>query len=289
MGSASRKPQRGTHDGFNQGSGDGDGEGITGSGSQNQGGRGEPSSGEAVMEPVPCAGEPTGRRPGRPSEESADLLAGFPFEAAEHKNDPVPFREPGDLLIQHLIEFSHHRLGRRRGQVIDLQLVAAGTFRTFDTNAEGGPERDTVQPCAHHLAACNLRSLARQDEECGLEGIVRISRVTQEPAAGRENGWSVATDEQFECGFVVVSYPARGQIRVRHPSRGERGVKSRKLLKPSPVGHTRPSLPHRIRVEEGREFSIVPHALSNGELASEYGDGGLHILTIRFAKSLATP
>jgi hypothetical protein len=61
---------------------------------------------------------------------------------------------------------------------------------------------DAVQPAADHLSRRNGSGLADEDKECGLEGVVGVVVVSQQPAAHAQDHRPMPAHQGFKGRFV---------------------------------------------------------------------------------------
>ncbi len=180
------------------------------------------SAGQGNPEPVLGPADPGLDRPHRPAQAGRGLLVGQTIEEAEHQGSPVLLRQVAHLLADRRDEVRPIRLGDE----IELPTRRLPLLRATDgrrpSGARGDPPGDPVQPARRRFMPADRPGLAGEDQERGLEGILRVVLVAEPGAAGPQDHRAMPLDE---CGegnlgrFLVaptVKEPVQ-QLTVRHP------------------------------------------------------------------------
>ena len=74
---------------------------------------------------------------------------------------------------------------------------------------------DAVQPVTNGLSGQKRRSLADQDEERGLEGVLGIVRIVEDTTADRQHHGAVTAHQSRESGLVALSQKTLQQLTIR--------------------------------------------------------------------------
>ena len=126
--------------------------------------------------------------------------------------------ELGRLLRRHVKALPHpRRLSLPRRGPSPLALPASPGLYPC---ARRDPMGDAVEPCAQHVVIADRTGLLDQDEERGLEGIFRIVRFGQPPAADAEHHWAMALEDRLERGLVTPREEALQELRLAQPRQG---------------------------------------------------------------------
>jgi hypothetical protein len=127
----------------------------------------------------------------------------------------VPGWELHHLFIQHPIQFDPGQIGLwSRGEFLDSTHFTVGMPIPTTPNAQSDPERHSVQPRAQHFPCRNRTRFACQHEECCLECIICIVRVSQDSSTHCENHRGMSADEQLECNLIPIGGKTGKQVRV---------------------------------------------------------------------------
>jgi hypothetical protein len=84
------------------------------------------------------------------------------------------------------------------------QGLRGGVGPGLAASAKGGAVGDAVQPAGERRAAPERACLPGEGEEGGLEGVLGVLPVAQEPAADAEHHGAVPPDEHLEGGLVAA-------------------------------------------------------------------------------------
>src|SRR5262245_37942869 len=143
------------------------------------------------------------------------LLDGLAPQLAQDDGFPVVLGQPADLLVQH-----------RQQVALDLRVghgwFGHGGHRSFPLPAPG-PARPglesclsghPVEPAADLRAGVDRRRLADQDEEGGLEGVLRVVPCPQDAAADPPDHRPVAVHERLQRRRLLAAQEALQQMAV---------------------------------------------------------------------------
>ena len=148
--------------------------------------RAESSAAEAVAEDLPGPGQSRLDRPDRPAQMTGGMLVGARPEVAEDHGGPIPLGEPAQLLVERPDQFvvdpgaGLPRLPRRD----PLVPTPPGDGRP---EADRGPVGHLMEPGAEGIPDPEGAGPPDQDQERGLEGILRVTRLDQDAPADPED------------------------------------------------------------------------------------------------------
>jgi hypothetical protein len=141
---------------------------------------------------------------------------GEPFEVTENHRHSIFFRETRQLAIEHFGEFKASWLGIGRGEILDRvpRRLAITTTGRLDALTLGDPPGNPVNPGADRLVDADRPSLADQDEESGLKGILRLMAVAESPTTDTQNERSVPGYKSLESRRVTPNRVAFQELRI---------------------------------------------------------------------------
>ena len=93
-----------------------------------------------------------------------------------------------------------------------LQPFLPAVFRGAE--AQSCPERDCVQPAGQRRSVAQRSSLADQDQEGSLEGVLDLLGVAQQSPADSKNEWPMPPEQHLERRLVALIEPALQQLSV---------------------------------------------------------------------------
>ena len=180
--------------------------------------RNDPPPRQPRAEPIARPGEPAAHRSDRPAQLLRRHLVGQALEVAEDDDCPVFLRQPTDLLMDRpgCIIIEHgvalRAFGRQGRHGRPQSLVPLATHRA-GTLGGGDSHRHAVQPGRHRPAPADGMRPDRQDQECGLEGVVNVVGIGQRGAADAQDHGPVSGHEggEGQLGRLVVDITAGGE------------------------------------------------------------------------------
>ena len=163
------------------------------------GGRRQAAAGQAVFQLLPRPVEPPAHAPRRASQPPRRLLVRPALEVAEHHRPAVLLRQPADLLIDHRPELGPFQVaggfhGLGPGALRFLGRAPGRVAPDAGSDAIG----HAVQPGAERLGVAQRTGLAQQDEERGLEGVLDVATVVEQPPADAQDHRSVPRHQRLE-------------------------------------------------------------------------------------------
>ena len=145
---------------------------------------GDAPADQPIPEPFAAPRQPALQRAEGPAQLSRGLLPRQALQEAEHDRGAVPPRQPVDLLVDERAEVVGTGVaGRRVGQLGGPALVPTPTG-LGRPGAPGDPAGDLMQPGGQGVPHPQRAGPARQDEERGLEGVLRRVLVAEDRSAG---------------------------------------------------------------------------------------------------------
>ena len=129
-----------------------------------------------MAEALAAAEEPALDRAHRPAEVPRGLFVGAAFQVAEDDRRAIALGEPVDLLVQQPLQLEVPLgPGLLRGdRRVAFEAAVAGGGRP---GAGRGPVGDLVQPGADRIPHPEPARPLDQDQERGLEGVLRVVRI----------------------------------------------------------------------------------------------------------------
>ena len=190
-------------------------------GGQQAGRERQASACEPGSQQVTRPGEPALDRPDRPFEEGGHLLVRLPLQVAEDDGLAIFLGESADLLMQHgpelvpcgvvVVTRGQHR------RALPFPSVTPGRVGLRSYRRAVG---HLVEPVPQHLAIADRPGLADEQEERGLEGVLRVLRLVEHVPADAEDHRPMPPDEHLEGGLRLrgqsVQEP-RQQLAIAHP------------------------------------------------------------------------
>jgi hypothetical protein len=176
------------------------GPGVVGQqGGQPGSGQRHPATGEALAEQLPGLRQPGGDRPLRAANLPGRLVVGLAAQVAEDDRGAVLGREPADLLVEDRPQVVPHGRGGGVGRWHRRRPPLAGLAPgTVGSGVGGDPAGDPVQPRPDRDARPEGRGLAGEHQEGGLEGVLRVVGVAEQPPTDAEHHRPVAGDQLGE-------------------------------------------------------------------------------------------
>ncbi len=125
------------------------------------------------------------------------------FEVAENDRDPVALGKAVDLLVEHALDIgadSFVALVASCGELCHMSLMSAppGCGRAGAGRRAKG---HLMEPRTEGIVNPEVAGLLDQDEERGLEGVLRVVGVDKLGTANAQNHRAVALDDRLECQF----------------------------------------------------------------------------------------
>src|SRR5262249_41803456 len=150
-------------------------------------------------------GEPTGHGAFGDAKLQGGLFARFAFQITKGDERAILFRKATNRLI----EKRQQRvpwLALRRFWLGHLLCwpFACSSSGLFRLHLEGHMMRDSLQPASKQARREKGASLASQDEERRLEGVLGIVMIAQNAPASAQNHWPVPAHEQLKGCVVSV-------------------------------------------------------------------------------------
>ena len=150
-------------------------------------------------------------RADRPLEPARRLGVRESFEVAEQDRHAVFLGQSAQFVIQGREEFRPFRVGRR-----NRRLPRGGRDFAGSPLLGQGPcpvrhaPGHAVEPAAQRVVDPDHPRLADEDQECGLERVLNVSRVVQGTATDAEDHRAMAGHQGLEGRFRRVGRPGRG-------------------------------------------------------------------------------
>jgi hypothetical protein len=142
----------------------------------------------------------------------------------QDKGDAERFRQLAHCLIQHTPQFTPDEtvrvFGCRGGLGVRLDLTPP---RRLGPGAQGSSRGNAVQPGAEGLGPLQGAGLACQEQEGGLEAVLRGVPVMQDAAAGGQHHWTVASHQGGEGGLIAAGGEVRQELGVGQVGRTRGG------------------------------------------------------------------
>jgi hypothetical protein len=165
------------------------------------------------------------------------LLVGLPIEVTEHHWGTETFGEPVDLMMEQPFELGS---GLWAGHVLGLGRTSFVSPSTGDRRpgARSRTECDLMQPRAQRIPHPKSAGFPYQDEESGLEGILRIMRVGQHSATDAQHHRPVPLDKERERlfgGKIPIGGEPFQELAVRQLLRRTHVIKRSELPENSPI------------------------------------------------------
>ena len=145
------------------------------------------------------------------------LFMTAPFEIAEDHGCAVAFRKPINLVVKKPLELVRKVGG---GHVFRPGCPTLMPPPPGDRGpgTRSGPVSDLVQPRAQRIPHPERASLAHQDQERRLEGILHVMRVGQHAATDAQHHRTVPLDECRKCqlgGLISIGRELLQELTIR--------------------------------------------------------------------------
>ncbi len=175
----------------------------------------DPAPLQPIAEQIPSARQVGRQRALGNAELPSRFAPRLALDLAGHQRDPVTVRQAIQLLVQDrkqiLPVVCGLRLGLRRlNHKSPLSRELASDPAAGPRLARSAHRIDAVEPARQSLFPHDRRGPPRQDEECRLEGILRIVRARQHPPAHSQHHRPIPRDQGRERILGVAVAPARG-------------------------------------------------------------------------------
>jgi hypothetical protein len=166
-----------------------------------------------VAHRLTAALEPPLQGPLGQSESRRGLVLRQPLQVAEQQRGAERLGQPGQFRVD---EFAHLAPGAfvpaRPSRAAD--RFVTGPARAGAQHFQGDTAGDAVQPAPDGVPLADGRGLAGEDQERGLEHVLRVLVVPEDRQRGVENGPAVSLDQGSERRLVPVSGEPLQQVVV---------------------------------------------------------------------------
>src|SRR3977135_3345426 len=111
----------------------------------------------------------------------------------------ILFRQPSWLLVEDGTDLRCDRVIRSRDGLADRRLSLAGApTRSAFPRLQRDTIGDAVEPASQRCRPLDRRSLASEDEEGGLERVLRVMRVPEHATADAQDQTAMTLDQGLE-------------------------------------------------------------------------------------------
>ena len=148
--------------------------------------------------------QPALDRADRPAEGLGRLPLRQPFQATEDDRRTKALGQPVDLLVQGRPEIIRRARDGALRPHLGRSLLVRPPAACGRPGAGRGTECDPMQPRAQRVPDAEPARLAEQDQECGLERVVDVLGVAEDPPTDAQHHRAVPLHQRREGRFAVV-------------------------------------------------------------------------------------
>jgi hypothetical protein len=170
----------------------------------------------AVVNNPAATVQPAPEHPPGPAQFPGGLLLGLVFEVAKHQRVAVFLGQTSEFFMEHLLDFLKRDIPHGVSPRYLLGLLFPRPPATpLGLESDGKVIRHLIQPGSQRLAAADAGRLLGEDQKGGLEHILGVVPVPQDPAGDVEHHGPVPADQGHEGLLVMVRRKAIQQLFIR--------------------------------------------------------------------------
>jgi hypothetical protein len=139
------------------------------------------------------------------------FLMSTALEEAQDNGRAVTLGEPVHFFVQDPAQLG----GLGRGGIGRLGDQGNVILAAPRAGAERDPASDAVEPGGNRAGSIEASRLAEQDQEDGLESVLGVVGVAEQPVADVPDQGTVPADEKLEGGFVALDREAFQELAIR--------------------------------------------------------------------------